>query len=201
MIDLDYKNKSYDYILDFFYGYEDDFYIGIKYKDGTIIKVPFTIHNYNAICLKMEKQYYRFIKEFTNYKIIKSVVELIKLFYDLVVFIICNGLVFCGINDIIYFCYFFMISGSIFLLTEWKKMRKFLSLEKTEINSIFNIDNYLKNKEYSLIELPNGKFTYALNIANINSEKTSSYEKEIKGQVKILEYIAKKENNRDDLND
>ena len=46
MIDLDYKNKSYDYILDFFYGYEDDFYIGIKYKDGTIIKVPFTIHNY-----------------------------------------------------------------------------------------------------------------------------------------------------------
>lgn len=202
MIDLDYNNKSNDYILDMFYGIEDEeFYIGIKYKDGSVSKYPFTIHNYNAIVRKMEKQYCRNILKFINHKIVTLIFESFRFFLGLLCFIVTNGLFFSWTDNILYFCCFFIISGLTFLITIIKRENKFLSLNTKEQNNVLAIDKYLKNKENFLIELANGDFTYGLNIANINGNtKEIPYNEEIKGQMKLLKYIAEKENSRDGLN-
>lgn len=202
MIDLDYNNKSNDYILDMFYGIEDEeFYIGIKYKDGSVSKYPLTIHNYNAIVKKMEKQYYRNIIKFLNHKIVTLTFESFRLFLDLLCFIITNGLFFSWTDNILYFCCFFIISGLTFLITIIKRENKFLSLDTKEQNNVLAIYKYLKNKENFLIAMPNGESFYGINLANINDdEKEIPYNEEIKGQMKLLKYIAEKENSRDGLN-
>ena len=197
MIDLDYKNISNDYIIDIFYGYENDFYIGIKYKDGEISKVPFTIHNYNTICSKLEKQYYKFFSSYSSYKISEILKLAFKCFYDLLCFFMINGVLYSDnkiFNDIL-----LIISGIILLSSVFKKGRK-LQLKFNDDSTMGPIiEKYLKNKENFLIELPNGEFTYALNIANISgNEMPYVHNKEIKGQIKMLRYISEKENSRDD---
>lgn len=199
MIDLDYENKCNDYIVEIFYGYEEDFYIGIKYKDDSVIKVPFTIRNYNILCLRLEKQYNEPIKRFLSYKDRVFGLETLRTTLDVLFLIFINSL-FYSEDKFLKYC-FLMISGITFIKTTGKRGYKLVSSSVKEYKKVKIIDFYLKNKENFLIELANGEFTYGLNIANINGDtKEMPYNEEIKGQMKLLKYIAEKENSRDGLN-
>lgn len=198
MIDLDYKNISNDYIIDIFYGYEDDFYIGIKYKDGSITKAPFTIRNYNIICSRLEKQYKELVDDFFSCKDKVLGLETLRTTLDVFYLIFVNSLFYSEDNFWKYLV--LMISGFSFFMTTGKRDYKLVSSSINEYIKVKIIKKYLKNKENFLVELPNGEFTYALNIANIigkEKEMTSFIEcmqnEEVKGQIKMLRYIAEKE--------
>lgn len=199
MIDLDYENKCNDYIVEIFYGYEEDFYIGVKYKDDSVIKVPFTIRNYNILCLRLEKQYNEPIERFLSYKDRVFGLDTLRTTLDVMFLIFINSLFH---NEDKFLKYWFLtISGLTFFLTTGKRGYKLVSSSIEEYKKVKTIDFYLKNKDKFLIELPNGEFTYGLNIANINGDtKEMPYNEEIKGQMKLLKYIAEKEDSRDGLN-
>lgn len=199
MIDLDYNDENNDYILDMFYGIEDEeFYIGIKYKDGSISKYPFTIHNYNAIIARLERQYNEYLKFFEKYKKIRIITITLDISIDLLWFDIIKDFLSIIKDDRVTYNSFLIFSGFIILLSSLKTYKRYHLFFKTKTKIL---ERYLKNKEIFLIELPNGDFTYGLNIANINGNtKEIPYNEEIKGQMKLLKYIAEKENSRDGLN-
>lgn len=206
MIDLDYKDESNDYILDMFYGIEEEeFYIGIKYKDGSISKYPFTIHNYNIVTSKMERQFKNFYLSFFDKMIENKVIEVIKTSIQILIFLFTNYIECIAIDSMI-FDNCFIVINSLLLMQLIKRNYKNFILANRKSNNVLKLSNYLKNKEKFLIEFSKGNNFYGVNIANINDiENDMSFieymqNEEIKGQIKLLKYIAEKENSRDGLN-
>lgn len=168
MLDLDYKNESNDYIVDMFFGIEEEkLYIGIKYKDGSISKYPFTIYNYNAITARLERQYFEYIDGFQVYIIRRFATETFNLILKIVCFLVVNDL--CYDSNKIFNYWFAIFTGLIFILSILKSGIKFSSLVYKNNDNLKVMNKYLKNKDKFLIDFPNGESFYYLNISNINS--------------------------------